>query len=468
MNNWFEVSKEGLRELQEGKPKHFIARELIQNCWDEQTRVCQFNAFWNKGIARVTVLDDNPAGFKNLSDAFTLFQKTAKRGDPSKRGRFNIGEKQVLSLCNEAKIKTTKGTIIFDKTGRRKSRIKSESGSRITISFKTNKSDFDEMLSVVKKYLVPQNIDFFVNGEKVSYRKPYKIITATLLTENEVNGIFKRVQRKTDIHILKTDDKPMLYEMGLPVTNIDCQFDIDVQQKVPLAIDRDTVPVPYLKALFAEVLNATYEDVNSENSSEVWIRQAVGDKRIGREAVKEIVKKRFGDKVVVANPFDPNSIDEAISNKYNVVYGSEMSKEEWENIRRAEAIKSSTDLFGKKGVADWEHYPPTPEMEKVAALAKKIAKRVLGINLKVKFVKSPDTYEAADFGYNTLTFNVSKLGKKFFDEIVSEEIIDLILHELGHSAGSHTEMSYHKLLTRMAGQLVMIALNEPDFFKINY
>jgi hypothetical protein len=468
MNNWFEVSKEGLRELQEGKPKHFIARELIQNCWDEQTRVCQFNAFWNKGIARVTVLDDNPAGFKNLSDAFTLFQKTAKRGDPSKRGRFNIGEKQVLSLCNEAKIKTTKGTIIFDKTGRRTSRIKSESGSRITISFKTNKSDFDEMLSVVKKYLVPQNIDFFVNGEKVSYRKPYKIITATLLTENEVNGIFKRVQRKTDIHILKTDDKPMLYEMGLPVTNIDCQFDIDVQQKVPLAIDRDTVPVPYLKALFAEVLNATYEDVNSENSSEVWIRQAVGDKRIGREAVKEIVKKRFGDKVVVANPFDPNSIDEAISNKYNVVYGSEMSKEEWENIRRAEAISSSTDLFGKKGVADWEHYPPTPEMEKVAALAKKIAKRVLGINLKVKFVKSPDTYEAADFGYNTLTFNVSKLGKKFFDRIVSEEIIELILHELGHHAGHHTEMSYHKLLTRMAGQLVMIALDEPDFFKINY
>ncbi len=70
MNNWFEVSKEGLRELQAGKPKHFIARELIQNCWDEQTKICQFNAFWNKGIARVTVLDDNPAGFKNLSDAF--------------------------------------------------------------------------------------------------------------------------------------------------------------------------------------------------------------------------------------------------------------------------------------------------------------------------------------------------------------------------------------------------------------
>lgn len=31
--SWFEASKEGLRELQEGKPKHFIARELIQNAY---------------------------------------------------------------------------------------------------------------------------------------------------------------------------------------------------------------------------------------------------------------------------------------------------------------------------------------------------------------------------------------------------------------------------------------------------
>lgn len=464
--SWFEVSKEGLRELQEGKPKHFIARELIQNCWDEQTKVCLFNAEWNKGKAKIEVIDDNPAGFKNLSDAFTLFQKTPKRGDPSKRGRFNIGEKQVLSLCDEARIITTKGTVIFDKTGRKLSRTKLEKGSKVIISFKVNKTDFNEMLSVVKKYLVPQNIDFYVNSEKIIYRKPYKVISATLLTENEVNGIFKRVQRKTDIHILKLNGKSILYEMGLPVSEIDCQFDINVQQKVPLAIDRDTVPVPYLKALFAEVLNATYEDVESKDSSEVWIRQAVGDKRIRPDTVKEIVKKRFGDKVVVANPFDPSSIDEAISNRYNVVYGSEMSKEEWGNIKLAEAMPSSTELFGKSGVADWEYYSPTPEMDKVAILAKKIAKICLGINLEVQFVKSPDTQEAADFGHNILTFNVSKLGKKFFDRIISQEIIDLILHELGHYAGHHTEMSYHKLLTKMAGQLVIIALNEPDFFRI--
>jgi len=195
MNSWFEVSKEGLRELQEGKPRHFIARELIQNCWDEQTKVCLFNAEWNKGKAKIEVVDDNPTGFRDLADAFTLFKNTTKRSDPTKRGRFNIGEKQVLSLCSEARIATTKGAVIFDEKGRRISRVKLEKGSKVTVLVRMRKSDFDEMLSVVKKYLVPQNIEFYVNGEKITYRQPYKVITATLLTENEVNGIFKRMQK---------------------------------------------------------------------------------------------------------------------------------------------------------------------------------------------------------------------------------------------------------------------------------
>ena len=51
--SWFEVSKEGLKELQEGKPKHFIARELIQNAWDEQIKTCLFDAEWNNGKAKI-------------------------------------------------------------------------------------------------------------------------------------------------------------------------------------------------------------------------------------------------------------------------------------------------------------------------------------------------------------------------------------------------------------------------------
>jgi hypothetical protein len=255
----------------------------------------------------------------------------------------------------------------------------------------------------------------------------------------------------------------MLYEMGLPVTEIDCQFDIDVQQKVPLSIDRDTVPTSYLKALFAEVLNKTFEDVSIEQSSENWIRQGMSDKRIEKSAVKNIVTKRFGDKVLVANPFDPVANDDALARGYNLVHGSEMSKEEWANIRSAEAIKSSTELFGRKSGTSTD-YAPDENMKKVELLTKKIAKRCLGIEVNVDFYTSPDITLLASFGGNQLSFNVTKLGKKFFEIPVCERTIDLIVHELGHSAGMHTEESYHKCITKMTGDLVMIALKEPEFF----
>lgn len=462
---WFEVSREGLKELQAGKPKHFIARELIQNAWDEQIKTCLFNANWENGLAIIEVEDDNPTGFRDISDAFTLFKTTTKRSDPTKRGRFNIGEKQVLSMCEKAEVATTKGTVIFDKSGRTMGRSKRDTGSKITVWIKMPKGEFDEIVEIVKRYLVPENINFLVNGEKVEYREPYKVISPTLNTEIEINNILSKTRRITNVNIHKANDKAILYELGLPVTEIDCEFDIDVQQKIPLSIDRDTVPVSYLKALYAEVLNATYQDVQEDDSSNNWVRQAMADERINTEAVKEIVEKRYGEKVVVANPFDPNANDEAIANGYTVIRGAELSAKEWENIRKAGAIQSSSSLFGYD-FAKAKVITPNESMKRVEVLAKKIAKKLLGISITVKFVESPEASVSAQFGGQTLTFNVSNLNSSFWNPTVNEQSIDLIVHELGHYAGKHTESGYHELLTKMAGQLVMLALTDETFFKV--
>src|SRR4030042_143740 len=105
--DWFSVSKDGLKELQAGKPKSHIARELIQNAWDENITACQVTTELVRGKAIIIVADDNPEGFKDLTDSFTLFKHTQKRDDPTKRGRFNMGEKQAFSVCDYAKIVTT-------------------------------------------------------------------------------------------------------------------------------------------------------------------------------------------------------------------------------------------------------------------------------------------------------------------------------------------------------------------------
>ncbi len=326
------------------------------------------------------------------------------------------------------------------------------------------KKEYDELCEVVKGYLVPKNIEFWVNGSKVSYQEPYKIIEAILPTEFEENGMFRRTQRKTEIHILETNDGAKLYEMGLPITEIDCKFSIDVQQKVPLSFDRDTVPQSFLSQLYAEVLNETYKDIKENEVSQVWVREATGNKKISQEAVKEVIEKRYGDKVVVANPMDKNSIDDAIASGYRVIYGSELSKEEWGNIKSAGIIQSSSEMFGT-GTAKGKSVEPDENMLRVAKLAKKIAEKCLGIKISVAFFSWEGT-TGAQFGNNALTFNVGALGKKFFNPPINARVIDLIIHEIGHSAGLHIEKEYHQCLTKVAGELVIVALNDPKFFNV--
>ena len=462
--DWFEVSPEGLRQLQEGKPKHFIARELVQNAWDESTKKCEFKAEWKNGVANISVTDDSPEGFRDLSDAFTLFAPTYKRADPTKRGRFNLGEKQVLSVCESARISTTKGALFFDKGGRRYSRKARESGSEVSVTVRVSKREFEELLEVVKSYLVPEEVEFIVNGVAIRHREPFKVIEATLMTEIEQDSVLRRTQRKTKVHILKQNGKARLYEIGIPVEEIDCQFDIDVQQKVPLSTDRETVPLSYLSALYAEVLNATHEEVAPEQASDIWVREAAKHERISPKAVRNVIKKRYGEKVVVANVRDMNSIDEALSHGYKVVYGNEMSKEEWDNVRKAGAMSSSSEVFGS-GIAGAKSIEPDGNMKSVEQLVRKIAERCLGIEVRIRFASWQGV--AAQYGDRTLTFNVGVLGRKFFEPLVGARIIELVVHELAHERGHHTEASYHEAITKMTGQLVMLALDEPEFFQVN-
>ena len=83
----------GLRALQAGKPIWFTVRELIQNALDENITECRVDFKYEKGRAEIAVTDDNPDGFRDLSDAYTLFKDTHKRYNVKTRGRFNFGEK---------------------------------------------------------------------------------------------------------------------------------------------------------------------------------------------------------------------------------------------------------------------------------------------------------------------------------------------------------------------------------------
>lgn len=462
-SNWFSVSTAGLKELQAGKPKHYILRELIANAFDEDINTCEVKLTYSNRTARIKVADDNPFGFKDLADAYTLFKSTSKRKNPSQRGRFNIGEKQAIALCETAMITTTKGTVLFTKNGRVTSRKKSDKGSKVNLDVKMTKKEYSEILEMIKNYLPPKNVKFIINDEQIAYKKPIEIIGTSLETELLENNIIKKVQRKTKIQVIqKSKEIAYLYEMGIPICKIECNYSIDIQQKIPLSIDRDTVSTRYLSDIYAEVLNKMYQSITDIDSSQLWIREAMSNKRLNKEAIDSIIHKRYGEKVVIGNPFDKASIDEAISNEYKVITGNELSKKEWENIKCTEVIRTSTELFGAQSVIG-EMVEPNETMKKVVILTKKIAKECMNMTVDVKFAKWNGCL--AQYSHRTIEFNVKKLGKNFFNFPISEKVLDIIIHELAHEKGSHIDMTYQQALTRIGSKLIIIALSNPAFFK---
>lgn len=108
--NWFSVDETGLGRL---------IGELVQNALDEvgvTTIAITLAQVPSRPLTDLTVEDDSPKGFKDLSHAYTLFAHSYKRDNPEQRGQYNFGEKLVLAVCEGASIATTTGTVVFDPT----------------------------------------------------------------------------------------------------------------------------------------------------------------------------------------------------------------------------------------------------------------------------------------------------------------------------------------------------------------
>ena len=463
--NWFDVDKKGLQELQAGKPKIYLVRELIQNGFDENVTFLKVNMRHEAPYAYISVEDDSPEGFKYLEDSFTLFRHTSKRENPNQRGRYNLGEKQVFSLCKEAKVKTTKGTVIFNSEGRTvNKRSVSESGSIIYITVKLSAKEFKE-LDGIRNYLPPKGIKYYVNDEQVEYKQPFKSFETKLTTEIQIDDALRKTTRKTTVD-LHREDTPVIYEMGIPVCEIDCAYSIDVQQKVPLSTDRDNVSPAFLRDLYAEVLNNTYEDLTTENSSENWVRNGMSDDRVSDDAVKQVIVKRFGEKNCIANPNDPYSNDKAITGGYRTVYGSQMSGEEWDKVKRAGVMQSSSQIFKPNISTDGKLYPPNKNMKNIRAYYRALTKRLLGFDITVDFWEYPHLDRIADYSRETKTMRlfVKQLDKNFFDNI-SVEVDSLWIHEISHEFGFHTEDSFINACTDFGAKMKKLAIKSPEFFE---
>jgi len=470
---WFEVDVEGMREFHGGRKGWQLAKELVANSFDESTTFCRFQLTHNGNVAHLIVEDDGP-GFRNASDAYTILGSTYKRARPDLRGRYNLGEKEIIAIAKSATIETTGIRIIFAENGERREETTNRTkGTLIKLVLPWSAKKVEQTVAKMKRLLPPQNVTYTVNGDTVPYREPYKTFEATLETVLLSKGYMRKTMRKTEVHLYKMgfQDPPMLFELGIPVQRIDCAFHVDVRQKAPLTPNRDVVKTTYLKDLYAEVLNHTIDEVPEEKISQPWVRQAVEDTRTTPDVVKAVMKKRFGDKALLWSS-DIRSNERAAESDYEIIRPKTLSTTERERFVSVGGLQHTSDVFPSDTEVDKrsKDVEPNPSMQVIADYAKRLAKVLVNRNVTVRFYSLFGEGVAACYSrtFGILSFNVATLGYEWFDQGITADTTAIILHEIAHQAKDpdyeHGRV-FRRTLEALAGKTVMLALEQPALFK---
>lgn len=474
---WFVVDTAGLAALTTRRDKSFVLAELLANSWDApgttSVRVTAARLPSTRD-AEILVVDDSPAGFSDLSHAFTLFAHTDKRGQADQRGRFNLGEKLSLAIARSARITSTTGTVNFDADGRRRSsQPRTAAGSEVALRIPFTAAELDDAIAEAMTYIAP--VPTLINGVPIPARVPLATFHAKLPTELlSPDGTMRRGERQAEVVLYApATAEGRLYELGIPVCATGDTFDVDVRQKVPLSLERDSVSDAYLRRLRAAVLANAAQLLDANTAKASWVTAALEADNLPAEAVNAVILQRYGAKVVSFDPSDPEANKIAIARGYAVVHGGAFSGAAWSSIRDAGALRPAGQVTPSPSPWAQDGAPAstvdsTPEMDAFAAWCVRLGQALLGTDIDVEFyARFNDPMTQAAYGGRRLQFAVNRLGRAWFRGPLREEQLDLVLHEFGHHfASDHLSRDYYNALSRLGAKAAMLALTNPSLLAI--
>lgn len=479
--DWFSVDKSGLAKLIDKRGKSFVVFELLQNAWDTAATTVrvQLTPAEGRPMANIVVEDDDPSGFQNLAHAFTLFAESEKKGDPTKRGRFNLGEKLVLALCEQAEIMSTKGSVVFDPNGRRTTRNHLAKGSIFSGWLRMTRAELAQVQRDIRTLIPPEGLETTFNGEPLPSRPIVKTIGCTLPTEiADEEGYLRKTERKTTltVHEVRPGEVPMLYEMGIPVVGLSGgeKWHVNIHQKVPLNVDRDNVTPAYLQTVRVVLANSMRDTLTKDDASQVWVTAATEDDRIESDTVSKVLDERFGKKRAIFDPSDPEANKQLMNEGYTIISGGSLSGPQWGVVKGASLatpsgkIRPSGIKYALNGrpenVVPPEKY--TAGQRRIVAYTVALGRKLLQEDLEVRIVSEITMAYAACFGGGTLTFNLGRLGKAWFEKDLGDSHHELIMHEFAHhKVGDHLTREFADEVCRLSVKLARQMYVDPEFFR---
>ncbi len=463
VRDWFKVDIHGLAVQMQELGTARLSAELLSNSFDEDSAHNVTVDIQKHGnIIHIKVNDDGN-GFLDKKEIYTLFADSRRRTDPTKRGRFNFGTKQFLSICEDAYIKTGNIQVIFKGAKKVEKRLsKKFIGVEVFGRIRESIQSKDDILSFLDRIAVPTDKTLTINGVKKEPTPIVKSFKAKLKTP-VANGKYQRLrelQRETDCYLYTPQGNvSFLYEKGIPITQLDdnIRWDIDVQQKVPQVTERNVVKASYLKSVYTAIAENCQDLITVSDAGETWISDAL--ENTSAETSKELLTKRFGtDKIAIASSTDYHANERAEANGWHLIRSGELNSDITSNLKEDGNLVYAGKEFATTA---WEFAIPvkeTTEMQFFAKVCKAVAKDTIHKDIDVLFVTTKETQELASYGQNTMNWNVRNMGgKNVFTQPYNASILGILVHELSHdkygcnNGFAHHSYEYQSELERIAG-----------------
>jgi hypothetical protein len=458
---WFELSEEGWRRSNRARPLGQLVREALQNAFDQRARRVKVRLEEDE----VRIEDDAPAGLARDEYAFTVFLGE-KDTPPTWRGRKGRGLKEMIASSDRAEVQTVGRTLVFDDTGRHVKPNTRQVGTCLRLFRRTSASEREAALQLLRLTIPPPGVELVINGRAVRPPRAKESLEECLLETVELHrGVERYVDRATrvDLYHPRPGETPHLFELGLPVEPHHLPWHVDVQQRIPLAAERDAARDPYKRTVAAILLESLASKLSRHELSGAWVTEVLAHFTLGPEALEAYVAKVLPARAVLS--VGPRVDDRARQLGAKVVDPRGMPLSAVEQLA---TLVESADAYVERMEGPPRDVPvhPGSRAERFVGLVRCLSRELIGQEVRVEFferkVRDPSAQVDAEYDRERRVLRVNMRGQVRLEDPLAPQTLGIILHELAHEASDEHDFAFINQLESFAGRALRCLVDRPD------
>ncbi|QRK12969.1 ATP-binding protein [Archangium violaceum] len=458
---WFELSEEGWRRSNRARPLGQLVREALQNAFDQNASRVRVRLAEDE----VRIEDDAPAGLARDEFAFTVFLGE-KDTPPTWRGRKGRGLKEMIAASDHAEVETVGRTLVFDHTGRHVKPNTRLVGTCLRLFRRTSVSEREEAVGLLRLTIPPPGVELIINGRTVRTPRVKESLEDCVLETVELHrGVERYVERATrvDLYHPRPGETPHLFELGLPVEPHHLPWHVDVQQRIPLAAERDAARDAYKRTLAAILLESLAPELNRQELSGAWVTEVLSHFTLSEDALEAYVAKVLPPRAVLS--VDARTDDRARQLGAKVV---DLRGMPFTALEQLETIVESADAYVERmeGPPRDVLVTPGPRAERFVGMVRCLSRELIGREVRVEFferkVRDPSAHVDAEYDRERRVLRVNMRGQVRLDDPLAPQTLGIVLHELAHEAGDEHDFAFIDKLESFAGRALRCLVDRPD------